>query len=80
MLVAARHQIKPAYKAGYFFGRFMDDPIESVALIAVENFAQATKGLGKTSDEFAQAIADVYVKTKQYIANPPVKQDETSNS
>lgn len=47
------------------------DPFDSTAFMAAQNYAEATKGLGKSADEFAKSIAEVFVKTKQYISNPP---------
>lgn len=47
------------------------DFIDETALMAAQNYAEATKGLGKSSDEFARSVAEVFVKTKQYIVSPP---------
>jgi len=43
-----------------------------VAFMAADKFAEATKALGKSPEEFAKDIAEVYVKTLAFIAKPPV--------
>ena len=43
-----------------------------VAFMAADKFAEATKALGKSPEEFARDIAEVYVKTLKFINNPPV--------